>query len=248
MTPCCARRPMPLSPTHVRQSTTVSRSSLASARWSARSSKLLRWSCEMTVAAPARLFNMGEPEPRVDARLKVTGEARYASDVPVSNPAYAFLVISAIAKGRILGFDLDDARAVPGVLEILTHENVGDAVKPTKFFAAGGRASTTIRPLSSPQIWHDGQIIAVVLADTFETAREAAYKVKARYQTEQPSATFDSPGIEIKAAKDSPQKFEDAKVGDAEAAFAQAEVKLDVRYETPTQHHNAIELFATTCV
>ena len=39
----------------------------------------------------------------------------------------AFLVTSAIAKGRIDRLDLDDARAVPGVLDILTHENTGRA-------------------------------------------------------------------------------------------------------------------------
>ena len=57
---------------------------------------------------------MGEPAPRIDARLKVTGEARYPADMPVSNPAYAFLVTSAIAKGRIERLDLDEARAGSG--------------------------------------------------------------------------------------------------------------------------------------
>ena len=37
-------------------------------------------------AAPAPGANMGEPAPRLDARLKVTGEARYASDFPVATP------------------------------------------------------------------------------------------------------------------------------------------------------------------
>ncbi|HEY7943139.1 MAG TPA: xanthine dehydrogenase family protein molybdopterin-binding subunit, partial [Casimicrobiaceae bacterium] len=77
-------------------------------------------------AAPAPGANMGEPAPRLDARLKVTGEARYASDFPVSNPAFAYLVTSTIAKGRITALDLAEARAVPGVLDILTHENTGD--------------------------------------------------------------------------------------------------------------------------
>jgi xanthine dehydrogenase YagR molybdenum-binding subunit len=113
----------------------------------------------MTVAAPEPKANMGEPAPRLDARLKVSGEARYAADFPLSNPAYAFLVPSPIAKGRIESFDLSEARAVPGVLEILTHENTANDVKLTKFFGAGGRAASSIRPLSSPQIWHDGQII-----------------------------------------------------------------------------------------
>src|SRR5438552_1013707 len=125
----------------------------------------------MTVAVPEPKANMGQGAPRLDARLKVTGEARYAADFPLSNPAYAFLVLSPIAKGRVEGFDLSEARAVPGVLEILTHENTANDVRPAKFFGEGGRAATSIRPLSSPQIWHDGQIIAVVVADTFEGAR-----------------------------------------------------------------------------
>jgi xanthine dehydrogenase YagR molybdenum-binding subunit len=202
----------------------------------------------MTVAAPEPKANMGEPAPRLDARLKVSGEARYAADFPLSNPAYAFLVPSPIAKGRIESFDLSEARAVPGVLEILTHENTANDVKPTKFFGAGGRASSSIRPLSSPQIWHDGQIIAMVVADTFEGAREAAYKVKARCQAEPASASFDSPGTKIEAAADVSKEHKDPQLGDAAGAFANAEFKVDAEYRTPIQHHNSIELFATACV
>ena len=47
-------------------------------------------------AAPEPLANMGEPAPRVDARQKVTGEARYASDFPLANPAYAICDDTAI--------------------------------------------------------------------------------------------------------------------------------------------------------
>ena len=60
----------------------------------------------MNAAAPEPKANMGKPEQRYDARLKVTGEARYPSDMPVSNPAFAFLVTSGIAKGRLTGLDL----------------------------------------------------------------------------------------------------------------------------------------------
>ena len=51
----------------------------------------------MTNAVPSPKENMGQPIPRVDGRDKVTGAARYPSDVPISNPAYAYLVTSAIA-------------------------------------------------------------------------------------------------------------------------------------------------------
>jgi len=197
-----------------------------------------------SAAAPAPKANMGEPVPRLDARLKVTGEARYPADVPVSNPAYAFLATSTIAKGRIERLDLSDARAVPGVLEILTHENTTE-LKSIKF---GGGVSTSIQSLG-PDILHDGQIIAVVLADSYEAAREAAYRVKATYSEEKPSATFGSRGLtEEDATKVSEQHKKLPQAGNAEAALAAAEVVIDAEYATPTQHHNPIELFSTTCV
>src|SRR5205823_13861784 len=108
-------------------------------------------------------------------------------------PGYAFLVTSAMAKGRIGSLDVGDARAGPGVLEILTHENTSE-LKEVKFGAGAGGASTSMQSLG-PEISHDGQIIAVILADTYEAAREAAYKVKATYSEQQPSATFGSPGL-----------------------------------------------------
>ena len=201
----------------------------------------------MTIAAPAPKANMGEPAPRLDARLKVTGEARYGADFPLNNPAYAFLVTSAIAKGRIRSLDLSQARAVPGVLEILTRENTTE-LKDIPFSPGGGGASTSIQKLG-PEIAHDGQIIAMVLADSYEAAREAGYKVKVDYEVGPASASFDSPGVtQEDATKVSERHKEVPKAGDANAALASAEVVIDVEYETPTQHHNPIELFTTSCV
>jgi xanthine dehydrogenase YagR molybdenum-binding subunit len=198
-----------------------------------------------SAAAPTPKANMGEPAPRLDARLKVTGEARYPADMPLSNPAFAYLVTSSIAKGRLTRLDLDAARAVPGVLDILTQDNTGE-LKPGKFGPAGG-SSTSIQALG-PDIAHDGQIIAVVLADTFEAAREAAFKVHATYAAETPSATFDSAGVTQEDASKVTAHKKLPNAGDAEGALAGAAVAIDVRYETPTQHHNPIELFSTTCV
>src|SRR5438105_12073450 len=145
---------------------------------------------------------IGTAAPRIDGRQKVTGEARYASDVPLANPVYAFLATSAIARGRIADIDENASRAVPGVLDVLTHRNIGDAVKPTKLFSDGGYVGSTIMPLGSDRIWHGGQIVAVVLAESFEAAREAAHLLAVSYAPEEPSAGFDSPGTEIVAAKD----------------------------------------------
>ncbi|MBV9982859.1 xanthine dehydrogenase family protein molybdopterin-binding subunit, partial [Bradyrhizobium sp.] len=201
----------------------------------------------MSTAAPEPKANMGEPVPRYDAVAKVTGEAAYAADMPLAHPAYACLVTSAIAKGRIDAFDLAEARRVRGVIEIFTHENIGK-VKDAKLFSNGGYASTTIQPLKSAEIGHEGQIVAVVTAETFEAAREAAHLVKVRTTAEPPSATFDSAGTTSAPAKGQASQFkEDPSVGDFATAFAQADVKVAADYETPTQHHNPMELFATSC-
>ena len=87
---------------------------------------------------------------------KVTGAARYATDETAANPAYAYLVTSTIAKGRVTGFELDAARAVPGYIDILTHENIGGEYQPPPPFGGKDGQTTT---LESDQVWHDGQII-----------------------------------------------------------------------------------------
>jgi xanthine dehydrogenase YagR molybdenum-binding subunit len=195
----------------------------------------------MPKAGPDPLSNMGKPEPRLDGRLKVTGEARYGSDFVVSNPAYAFLVTSPIAKGRIESMDLRAAKAIPGVLEIFTYENSGE-LKEIKYAKGGGGPTSSIQGFG-PLIQYGGQIVAMVVADKFEAAREAAHMVRVTYTSEPPSATFDSRGISESAANEGlPQ------AGDAEQAFAAADVRVEAQYETPTQHHNPIELFTTTCV
>ncbi|MBV9747942.1 MAG: xanthine dehydrogenase family protein molybdopterin-binding subunit, partial [Acetobacteraceae bacterium] len=229
---------------------------------------------QQTRTAPPAI---GQPTSRVDGRIKVTGEARYGSDYDGGGrpPAYAYLRTSAIARGRITRLDETAARAVPGVLEILTHKNVGDRVKPGKTFSDKGYMGTSIAPLASDRIWHDGQIEAVVVAETFEVAREAAHRLDIAYAEERPAATFGSPGLETITAEAAGQKAkqkqqkeqggqgggqgggqskegedqaeEKPQVGDAPRAFAAAPVKVDERYGTPTQHHNPIELFTTTC-
>jgi len=194
-------------------------------------------------AAPQPKENMGAPAPRYDARLKVTGQARYPADTAVANPAYAVLVTSAIAKGTLTSLVLDDARAVPGVLDIFTADDMSD-LKTVEF---GARCSTSIQDLG-PEIRHAGQIIAVVVADTFEAATEGAQRVRASYSEATPSATFDTPGLNVAdATKESKAHSHVPQAGDADGAIASADAVLDAEYATPTQHHNPIELFATTC-
>jgi len=184
----------------------------------------------------------GRPTPRIDGVAKVTGAARYASDEPVANPAFAWLITSTIARGRVGALKLEAARATPGVLDILTHDNVGSLARPPAQMD-GGPTTTT---LESDRIWFAGQIIAIVVADTLEAAREAANRVEVAYVAQAPSASFDSPGVTEEAHRTTPET-PDPRKGDAVAALAAAEIRIDARYSTPTQHHNPLELFTTTC-
>lgn len=178
------------------------------------------------------------PVPRIDGAAKVTGAAHYPADEALTDVAFACLVTSTIARGRISSFDLEAARAVPGVLDILTHENLDWAVNsPTHLFGDPGTST-----LETDQIWHDGQIIAVVTAESFEAAREAGAKVKVDYAEEIAADTFDAKDVAVERMKAGKQS-----IGDAAAAFAEAPVKIEQWYETPTQHHNAMELFNVTC-
>jgi xanthine dehydrogenase YagR molybdenum-binding subunit len=192
---------------------------------------------------------IGRPTERVDGRVKVTGQARYGSDFGPPGAAYATLVTSRIARGRIVDIDERRAREVPGVLDILTYKTVAGRIRPGKMFDQGGYMGSTIAPLQSDRIEHDGEIVALVVADTLEAAEEGAAVLDVAYAEEPASATFDSPGLDIvPAAKVSaPERYEDPKVGDADRALAAAPVKVDQHYSTPTQHHNPIELFWTVC-
>lgn len=191
---------------------------------------------------------MGDPAVRIDAHLKVTGQAKYAVDFALVDPAYAVFVTSAVARGSIAAIGLAEARAVEGVLEIFTYLNCPGKLHTPELFSDGGYAATTILPLDSAKIWYDGQIIAMVVAETFEAAREAAYRVNVSYQEEQAMSVFDAEGVETCAVADIKNSHVDPAIGDAAAALSTAAVCLDVEYETPAQHHNPVELFATACV
>src|ERR1700736_2986647 len=96
---------------------------------------------------------IGQPTSRIDGPLKTTGTAPYAyerHDV-VANPAYGYVVGSAIAKGRIASIDLVEAKAAPGVLAIVTAENAGKLGKGDLNAAA---------LLGGPDIEHYHQAVA----------------------------------------------------------------------------------------
>ncbi|WP_336969466.1 aldehyde oxidoreductase molybdenum-binding subunit PaoC [Sphingobium aromaticiconvertens] len=178
---------------------------------------------------------IGIPHDRIDGPAKVTGSAPYAyerHDV-APNAAYGCIIGSAIAKGRIASIDTRAAEGAPGVLAVVTHANAGKL---------GKGQMNTAHLLGGPAIEHFDQALALVVADTFERARDAASLVRIDYAPEK--GRFDLAVEKDKAgvSKGTP----DTKAGDFEGAFAKAAVKIDQRYTTPDQSHAMLEPHATT--
>jgi xanthine dehydrogenase YagR molybdenum-binding subunit len=189
---------------------------------------------------PHAAENMGKPEPRYEARAKVTGKPLYAADQNFPGERYAYLLTSVIAKGKIVALNLDEAAALPGVIKIYTHENI-PAREAVRHLMAGGPVSDSVLPMSDSGIHYYGQIIAVAVASSFEAAREAAHRIKVTFAEEPAASGIDRAGVEI-ASGDVEQ------TGDVEAGLAAAAAVIDAEYTTPTQHHNAMELFSTTAL
>jgi xanthine dehydrogenase YagR molybdenum-binding subunit len=197
--------------------------------------------------------SVGKPLERVDGRHKVTGTAQYAAEFQSDHLVHAFLVQSAIAKGRIVAIDTAAARRAPGVITVLTHENAPPLHKPE----AGAKSKPTHSgmlgedrpPLSDNQIHYAGQHIAVVVADTLEHARHGASLVKVRYAEEKPAVEM----AEAMATAYLPEKSFGRplqhKRGDVEAALAAPGlIKIQQTYTTPVLTNNPMEPSATVAV
>ena len=187
---------------------------------------------------------------RVDGPVKVTGKARYAAEHRVPGMLYGFVVSSAIAKGRIVAIDDEAARAVEGVVAVVTHENRPDTAWFDRSYQDQvGPPGSPFRALYDDKIAFSGEPVAVVLAETFEAARYAASLVDVTYKAETHNTDFDASLAE---------KFEPSKKrstyhppkdrGNAAKAFAAAPLQVSEEYRLATEHHNPMEMHATTVV
>jgi xanthine dehydrogenase YagR molybdenum-binding subunit len=197
----------------------------------------------------AEILQVGRPVSRVDGRLKVTGQAKYAAEYSAPGLLHGYIVNSTVAVGRIVAIDTEAARAMPGVVEIFTHENCGKAAWLDRSWrdevAPPGHP---FRPLHSERILFDGQPIAMVVADSFETARDAASLVRFDYDVAPHSTELEK---ERSQAYVPPKKRSGIPPppiprGDAEEAFAKAPVKISRDYRVNAEHHNPMEMFGST--
>ncbi|MEU1374069.1 xanthine dehydrogenase family protein molybdopterin-binding subunit [Streptomyces triculaminicus] len=179
---------------------------------------------------------VGEGVDRVDARVKVSGRAAYPTDHDPPDVAHAVLVQSTIAAGRVAALDASAAEAAPGVLAVITHENA-----PELCAAEGEGGPVPPPPLQSDRIVHHGQTIAVVVAETFEQATEAARSVTVLYARAEPVVDIEDP-----RAEHVPDPFgTDDATGDVDKALAEAPVRVERTYRTAANTNNPMGPFAT---
>jgi CO/xanthine dehydrogenase Mo-binding subunit len=186
-----------------------------------------------TIATPI----LGAGIDRVDGPLKVTGAAPYPSDVSYERLAYATVVRSTIAAGRLAHIDTSAAQAAPGVLAILTHLNT-PRLEPGPMTVLGPSPAP---PLQDDRILHYGQYIAAVVADAPQRATAAARLIRADYEAADPILELGDRRGELKT---NPWGL-DTQRGDVEAALASADVALHRVYTTAENTNNPLGLLAT---
>ena len=180
---------------------------------------------------------IGAPVRRIEGREKVTGAARYAVEHDPGEVAYGWLVQAEVARGEITGIDDAEARAHPGVLHVLWHGNAPQLERV---------ADAELAVLQEPRVAYRGQVVAAVVADSPEAAREAARLVRLKVHEEAHDVELRADHPRLYAPeKVNPAFPADSDKGDVDAALEQAEVTIDHTYSTPAYHNNAMEPHAT---
>jgi len=186
----------------------------------------------------------GAPLNRIDGVQKVTGAAKYAYEYPVEGVTYVFPVQSTIARGRVSSIDASAARALPGVIAVLSHENA-PRIAPLD--------DQDLAVFQSDAVAYRGQFVAAVVAETLETACQAADLVAVRYEEQPHDVELRADRSDLYTPAFVPQKAApfyaaDSVQGDVEAALAAAPVSLNNTYTTPTGHHNPMEPHTTLAI
>ncbi|MER6226209.1 xanthine dehydrogenase family protein molybdopterin-binding subunit [Streptomyces sp900105755] len=196
-----------------------------------------------TTAQKAAVRAVGTGHVRVEGRDKVTGAARYAGDIPFTELAYGWLVLSTVARGRIRDIASAPVLEMPGVLAVVDHRNA-PRLETDYVGLLGIRPDPTCAVFQNDTVPHLGWPVALVVAETPEQAREAAEALAVEYETLPHDIEFTGdhpvshpvdghmPGVTDK--------------GDLEAALTASAVVVDEEYTTPEEHHHPMEPHAAT--
>jgi xanthine dehydrogenase YagR molybdenum-binding subunit len=182
--------------------------------------------------------NIGQPLTRRDGVLKVTGAAKYAADQHPLGMLYAVLAVSSIARGRVAFLDVAAAKAHPGVVEVITPANRPALAKDPD--EKSDPFMFRLDLLQSDRVRYANQPIAIVIAETLESAKQGAALLTPRYEVEQARIGLDATESFVPPAV-GPGFPAEAHRGDVEAGLSSASKKIAVTYETPAQYHNPME-------
>jgi xanthine dehydrogenase YagR molybdenum-binding subunit len=194
--------------------------------------------------------DIGQPVSRIDGVAKVTGQAKYAAEPHPPGMLYGVIVNSRITRGRIDAIRDGAARSVPGVVEIMTHHNRPHTALFEKSYVDGlGVPGAPYRPLHDGEIQFNRQPVAVVFAETFEAAREAAMLLEIDYERQPHNADFDAALHQKYMPSKTRSNYVPPKSrGDAPEAYALSPIKIEGQYHLAPEHHNPMEMHATTVI
>ena len=164
---------------------------------------------------------IGEPTPRITARARTTGAARFTVDIALPGLLEAAVLRSPHANARVTSLDLDAARAVPGVRCVL---------------GPGEGPEHAESPLTDTPAFA-GAAIAAVAADSADAADAALAALAPEYAVLGFVSTIDE-AFEKQDFLIDPTEHER---GDPDAALAAAEVTIEASYIAPAQLHNSLE-------
>ena len=183
---------------------------------------------------------IGKPLDRVDGPKKVSGKATYAAEYALDNVAYGYLVRATVGAGKIKHLDADGAKAMPGVIDVIT-----DYASFIRNPQQGGETSAPTQGVED--VAYHGEIIAIVVAESYEIARDAALRITVDYAPAEGRYSFLAHREE--AEKPSAQQIPPHhKQGDVDKAMADAAFAVDVTYTTPSQNSAAMEPHASLAV
>jgi xanthine dehydrogenase YagR molybdenum-binding subunit len=188
-------------------------------------------------------MSIGAALPRHDGVAKVTGRAKYAGEETPPGTLHAVIVAAGIAHGRVERIDAAQALRVPGVVRVLTREDL-----PKLAAAPVPPAAQSFLPMQDERVLYEGQPVALVLAETLEAAEEAAPLVRVAYRAERAQTFAQAPTVRPQGAEEkNGYAFAevDTRKGSFDAGWQAAKARIDATYDGAQRHHNPMEPSAT---
>ncbi len=193
------------------------------------------------------LRQVGKPLRRVDAMGKAVGATVYAGDFSMPRMLHAKVFRSTQASARIVRLDVSRARALPGVVCVLTAADVPDARLVTDIPGQTGqkqRAGSEVPVLAVDRVRFYGEPIALIAAETLEIAERALQLIEVVY--EPMPGVYDpieamKPGAPIVHPPDNVVARWKIRKGDLDVGFAEADVIVENTFRVPYQEHAYLE-------